>query len=270
MNNIKGYDEFVNEELNFKDVKRFGRRIKIEYSFGKARALLGILKILLFWLKPARNVFREVDIFIDRAHALAKIYNMYDLTNKNVDKMSDEELKNIAEHISKEYAEKYNADLIEDIKMVIKNVMRHPEKIARSVKQQEGLARCRRYLRLLGADGEEGKHVEEDPYNEEEWDDENSNEISFELRDFNGLNDRQILNLVKGQILNKTIIMTPEGESNIGKSWKFKDRFIVNDVIMKEPDQPLGNKKLVFIDPKGRWHIYNPSMFDKNPIKVVK
>jgi hypothetical protein len=269
MNNIKGYDEFVNEELNWKDVKRFGRRVKLEYSFAKAHALLGVLKALFFWSKPMRGVFRELDIFIARSKKLGLLYNMHDLTNKAMDKMSDEDLKTLVDHMAQEYAENNYADLAEDIKVVIENIMRNPDKLARNHKKQEGLARCRRFLRVLeNEDGkEEANHDEEDPYGEEEWEEQGEdNTVSFSLQDFGRMTDNQIIKLVKDQLLNKTIIMTPEGIGNeMRRGYKFKDRFLVSDVIMKEPGDR--KKEIVLLDPKGRWHVYKPPFSELDHIK---
>jgi hypothetical protein len=254
MNNIKGYDQFVNEELNFQDVKRFGRRVKLEFGYVKTHAVLELFRFLLSWSKEARGAFDELKTFMKRTKAISRLLNKYDMQDR--DAMSDDELRDLVKKVADEYDEKYGS-FIDDLKKLSEKAMAKPEKILKDPKKQKMMNRIRRMITLL----DEDEVHNDDPYNEEEWEEKEEYDPIGILRTGRRMTDIEFINYSKDNLVGKTVIMQPENK--IG--FAFKDKFKVADVILADPDNK--SHGIILIDDKGKWH--RPAYMQGNSIIIL-
>jgi len=149
MNNLKEYDEFVNEELN---LKKLGKRINLEFTYAKAGALLGILKILLFWNKDARIAFDAFNVFMKRAREIGRFDLKYGLDDAVVAKMSDDEVKKYITDLAAIYEGKYKSSFVDDLKLMLNKILEHPEHIVGKPKKERSVNLLRKFIRILETD----------------------------------------------------------------------------------------------------------------------
>jgi hypothetical protein len=257
MINLQTYDEFTNEELNWKDIKRFGKGIKIEYKFAKSLAILKLLKFLFSWNKEMRGTMRDLQIFTKRTRNLKKIVNIHDMTLKNVDKMPEDELVAMVNHMAEEYENKYGASFVEDLKIFAEAALKNSMK---KEKNQKSMNLLRKMITILSTDEED--HTKEDPYGEENWGVDNEFDILGELRAGARMTNKQFIDSLKRQLVGKTIIMIPYAIT-AGAYIPYKEKFRVVDIVLQDENDK--HQGVILIDDKGKWH--NPDREKK--IKIL-
>lgn len=173
MNNLKGYDEFINEEFDF---KTFKKKAKLEITFFKAKALLYGLKAVLFWSKNFMGAIDVMDLYFQKVKQFAKFMVKYD---DELDELSytgsEEDLKEFINKIKVDYEAQFNSPFIEDLKQMVEKMLQ--SKAAIKAKSPKDIKKVNGLCRVLDviSDKAEG-HEEEDPYGEEEWSDDNVND----------------------------------------------------------------------------------------------
>jgi len=150
MNNIKKYDEFISEELKFKDIKY---EIKMRFAL----TLLYCLK--LFYSKNIRKKinksigalreFKRIKLFL-RKNEFTKINNM-----------SEKDQINFVKSLENKYDNEFNSSLKEDIMEILNKADKRSEKIKTIIRMKDILCSKNDFSEI-------------DPYGEETWEEDNS------------------------------------------------------------------------------------------------
>jgi hypothetical protein len=262
MNNLQTYNEFLNEELNWKDVKRFGRGVLIKHHYIKNKAILNILKFLFGWNKEIRGTLNNLKIFIDRTKVVCRILNLHDLTLKSFDKTPEDQLVPLIKHVAEEYENKYGQSFVEDLKTLAQTALKSQGQILKSEKKQKAMNQLRKMISIL-SDGDGGGHEQEDPFEEEEWEDANEFNIMREIIAGARMTNKQFVDNLKRQLVGKTILMTPDIGSADKYFLAYKEKFRIADIILKDENNKQSG--VILIDDKGKWH--EPSKNNKIQIK---
>ena len=259
MNNIKGYDEFVNEEFNFKHAKS---RIKIEITSLQAKAFLYGLKGVLFWNKTAMEATNVMGKFFQKFKEFRIFMLKYDDELERItENGSDEELKEFINTISIDYESKFESPFIDDLKVFLGKVLNSSKakKVTASSnpksKDVKNINNLRRVFNIIS----DQEVREEDPYGEEEWNDDNKNtfELYDILEDGRRMTPEDYLKHIKGLVLNKHISF--QEDKNDLLIAQFKTKLLVKDVKLKEPEWIRFG--VIFIDDKGKE--FYPSPYEK-------
>jgi hypothetical protein len=253
MNNLKDFESFVNEELTFKDVKRFGNRIKIEYSYAKINALINLIRYLMYWSANAREETDTLKKTLTRLKRFSIFMLKHDF-EYNMDNMPKEELKTYIEKLEVEYEKEFKSSFTDDIKELVKFIFsRMKDNI--SEKKKKDINRLKKFLEIISEN--DNTHQEVDPLGEEEWEEGDLVYDMFKpLRTGRRMTKDEFLGYNKENLVGKTVTFLKDGPPEL---ISFRNKIKVADVELVNDNRYFDG--IILIDEDGEK--YTPQKYEE-------
>jgi hypothetical protein len=258
MKNLKDFDSFVNEEFTFKDLKRFGDRVKVEYSYAKMQALIKIIRYIMYWSENAREATESLGKTINRLKRFSVFMIRHDFED-NMDNLSKEDLKKYVSILEEDYEKEFKSSFSDDIKELVKFIL---SKVKDDIteKKKKDIDRLKKFLEIVSE--KDNTHQDVDPFCEEEWEEISASFDMFApLRTGRRMSPEEFLGYNKENLIGKTVVFVEKGKPEL---IRFRKKIKVKDVELVNSEKYFDG--IILIDEEGER--YQPNKYEE--IKILK